>query len=95
MLMRRMLRLKLAILIALAAVIAAEPVIHNHPLVPETAASQSLCAVCASGAARITIGAPAVVAPSIVLYAVEPLPAAAPAEAPAHRSESRGPPAAA
>jgi hypothetical protein len=93
MLMSRMLRLKLSLLIVLAAVIAAEPVIHSHPLVPDNAAVQSLCAVCASGPARLSIGAPTVAAPTVVLYAIDTHPTAAPAEAPAFGCDSRGPPA--
>jgi hypothetical protein len=67
-----MLRLKLGILLAFAALLATEPVYHNHPLIPDgNAAVQSLCAVCASGADRVTLSAPAVTAPTFVVYALE------------------------
>lgn len=89
-----MTRLKLCLLIVFAAMIAAEPVIHNHPLVPEAASSQSICAVCASGAARVSIGLPTVAAPDVVLYAVEVLPSSAPVDPFAAGCDSRGPPAA-
>jgi len=67
-----MMRLKLGILLAFAALLATEPVYHNHPLIPDgNAAVQSLCAVCASGADRVTLSAPSVSAPSFVVYSLE------------------------
>jgi len=72
MLMSRMVRLRIGLLIAFAALLAAEPIIHNHPLIPDgSAAVQSLCAVCASGADRVVLSAPTVVAPTFVAYALE------------------------
>jgi len=67
-----MVRFKLGLLIALLALIAAEPLIHNHPLIPEgTAPSQSLCAVCASGPARVTLSTPTVAAPTVVVWSLD------------------------
>jgi hypothetical protein len=72
MLMRRMMRFRIGVLLALAALLATEPVYHNHPLIPDgNAAIQSLCAVCASGAARVTLSAPTVSAPDFVVYSLE------------------------
>jgi len=72
MLMRGMMRLKLGVLIAFAVLLATEPAYHNHPLIPDgNAAIQSLCAVCASGGARITLSAPTVSAPDFVVYSLE------------------------
>jgi hypothetical protein len=67
-----MMRLKLGILLAFAALLATEPVYHNHPLIPDgNAAVQTLCAVCASGADRVTLSAPSVSAPTFVVYSLE------------------------
>lgn len=67
-----MLRFRLGVLLAFAALLAAEPVYHNHPLIPDgNAAIQSLCAVCASGADRVTLSAPTVAAPTFVVYSLE------------------------
>ncbi len=95
MLMRRMLRLRLLFILAFTALLGTEPIYHNHPLIPDgTAAVQSLCAVCASGADHVTLSAPAVVAPADAAYALE-LPALklAASRTPLHLS-SRAPPAA-
>jgi len=68
-----MTRLRIGLLLAFAALLATEPVYHNHPLIPDgNAAAQSLCAVCASGADRITLSAPTVAAaPTFVVYSLE------------------------
>lgn len=67
-----MTRFRLGLLIAFLALLATEPVFHNHPLVPDgNAATQSLCAVCATGAGRITLSAPVVSAPTMVVYSLE------------------------
>jgi hypothetical protein len=95
MLMRGMTRFRFGVLIAFVALLATEPVYHNHPLIPDgNAAVQSLCAVCASGTARVTLSAPTVSAPTIV---VERLIAVSPhrhsVDVPVERA-SRAPPAA-
>ena len=70
--MRWMMRFRLGVLLAFAALLATEPVYHNHPLIPDgNAAVQSLCAVCASGADRVTLSAPTVSAPDFVVYSLE------------------------
>jgi len=67
-----MMRLKLGILLAFVALLAIEPVYHNHPLIPDGSATlQSLCAVCAAGGDRVTLSAPAVSAPNFVVYSLE------------------------
>jgi hypothetical protein len=72
MLMRRMTRLRLGLLFAFVALLATEPVFHNHPLIPDgNAAIQSLCAVCAAGGDCITLSAPTVAAPTFVVYSLE------------------------
>ena len=72
MLMGWMMRFRLGVLLAFAALLAIEPVYHNHPLIPDgNAAIQSLCAVCASGAGRVTLSAPTVTAPTFVVYSLE------------------------
>jgi hypothetical protein len=72
MLMRWMMRFRIGVLLALAALLATEPIYHNHPLIPDGNASvQSLCAVCASGADRVTLSAPTFTAPDFVVYSLE------------------------
>jgi hypothetical protein len=65
---------RVAILLSLAAFLAAEPVVHAHPLIPHPWGSDTsgvtnpnLCAICAVGADRVVIGAPVVVAPLVVI----------------------------
>jgi|GEM_PF-1305439 len=95
MLMRRMTRFRLGLLIAFVALLATEPVYHNHPLIPDgNAATQSLCAVCAAGAGRITLSAPAVSAPTVVVdYLAAFTPHRHSVDVPVQRA-SRAPPAA-
>ena len=75
--MRRSSRLKLAILLLFAAVIAAEPTLHNHSLIPNhgdegasLTVQQTVCAACAIGAGGMVLAPPAVAAPLTVSYAV-------------------------
>jgi hypothetical protein len=90
-----MMRLKFGILFAFAALLATEPVYHNHPLIPDgNAAVQTLCAVCASGADRVTLSAPSVSAPSFVVYSLEPRDIALHARTLELSLPSRAPPAA-
>jgi hypothetical protein len=96
MLMRRMIRLKPALLVALLATIALGPILHNHPLIPgsgESGVVQSLCVVCASGATNIGLGAPEIGAPAIVLYALEIGPCVHISEQQSVTLPSRAPPA--
>jgi len=95
MLMLRMTRFRLGVLLAFAVLLATEPVYHNHPLIPDgNAATQSLCAVCASGAARVTLSAPTVEAPTFVVYALEARDVAVHPRTIALALPSRAPPAA-
>ena len=67
-----MMRFRIGVLVALVALLATEPIYHNHPLIPDgNTTVQNLCAVCASGAAQVTLSAPAVFAPDVVAYALE------------------------
>jgi hypothetical protein len=91
---------RVAILLILAAFLAAEPVVHTHPLIPHPGGSDTngittpnVCAVCAVGADRIVLDAPALVAPLIVvdhLVTVSRRATSADAQVP---SSSRAPPA--
>lgn len=84
-------RWKVWILIALAVVLAAEPLLHTHPLGAQAA---NVCATCATGSAQI-ITAPAAIATPPFTYArlAGPFRLAAPREIP-RCLPSRAPPAA-
>ena len=63
------------LVILLAALFAAEPILHTHPLSSSADASNpgapgSACAVCATGVNHIAPAAPSVVAPTAVSYTV-------------------------
>jgi len=62
--------------VLVALLLAAQPLLHNHPLDTTNANSASACAVCATGAGRLPSTAPSVAAPLAVLYtlAAPPLP---------------------
>jgi hypothetical protein len=66
---RGMVRLRLFLLLALMAIAAVEPVVHNHSLIPGQAASDSLkasagyCPACNLGTVGQLAAAPAVAAP--------------------------------
>lgn len=65
-------RIRLFVLL-FAAFIAAEPVVHTHPLVPSAhdgGASTTLCAACAGGTSLAASIAPAIVAPATVVIGV-------------------------
>jgi hypothetical protein len=62
-------------MLLLATVITAEPVVHTHPLVSppgESAgiANPSVCAVCAVAAAQILVAAPVLAAPTVLVMTV-------------------------
>lgn len=70
--------LRFAILLLLATIVVAEPVVHTHPLASEGvgAAASTVCAMCAVAAQQVTVvhtdlAPPAVVAD--ILIAVSPL----------------------
>ncbi len=52
-----------------AALLLAEPLLHNHPLQPvgTSAAAGVTCAICASGVQRLPMPAPSVAAPQIIV----------------------------
>ena len=84
-------RLPLFVL-ALALWLAAEPLVHSHPL-RSSGSAPNVCAVCATGADR-PIAAPALVAPLHVVDVVDDAPAATVQVVAAIRLASRAPPAA-
>ncbi len=53
-------------LIALAVLIAVEPLLHNHPL--QQNGIPAACAICATGTTPLPLVAPTVSAPQIVAY---------------------------
>lgn len=91
---------RIVILLLLAAVIAAEPVVHTHPLVPQRATeanalnTPNVCGVCAVGVDSIAVDGGAVVPPRVVVeHLVAAVAASFCSEAPLH-TPSRAPPAA-
>ena len=85
-------RLPLFVL-ALALWLAAEPLVHSHPLNATAAGGASVCAMCATGVDR-PIAAPAPIAPLQVVDVVNDVPAIAAAATQAILLASRAPPAA-
>ena len=66
-----MLRRFSAFVFIVAALLVAEPLLHNHPLQPPTGSSStSSCAICATGVGRLPVIAPSVGAPQMVVYAM-------------------------
>ena len=57
-------RLKLFAVLLFAAFIAAEPLVHEHPLQSNEAI---VCAACAAGTAQLAVNAPAIAAPLTVV----------------------------
>jgi hypothetical protein len=53
-------------LLVLAALLAAEPLLHSHPLQQNSVPGP--CAVCATGVGRLPSTAPAIAAPRLVVY---------------------------
>ncbi|MDQ6801591.1 MAG: hypothetical protein M3041_12210 [Acidobacteriota bacterium] len=53
-------------LLVLAALLAAEPLLHSHPLQQNSVPGP--CAVCATGVGRMPLPAPAIAAPRLVVY---------------------------
>jgi hypothetical protein len=60
-------RLSMFVLVV-AALIAAEPLLHNHPL--QQNAIPDACAICATGVAPLPSAMPAVSAPQLVAYTI-------------------------
>ena len=65
--MYSMSRLKVIALLLFVAFIAAEPLVHEHPLQSNEAV---VCAVCAAGTAQLAWHTPVVAAPLVVAYRV-------------------------
>jgi hypothetical protein len=63
---------KLPLLILLvAALLAAEPLLHQHPLDgPTSNRAVGVCVICAAGVTRLPRVAPTIIAPQIVVYAL-------------------------
>ena len=55
--------------LVVAALIAAEPLLHNHPLLQQNAIPDA-CAICATGVAPLPSAMPAVCAPQVVVYTI-------------------------
>ena len=80
-------RLKIFLLIAVAMLIALEPVAHTHPI-----GSDTTCAICAAGTQRLSAPAPSVAAPRVVVWTVTPREVVLPGSAEANPLASRAPP---
>jgi hypothetical protein len=69
-------RLMPVVLLLAAAILALQPVIHHHPLAPPAASERGTfsiattipCSICAIGADRVVVSAPAAVAPLVVVF---------------------------
>ncbi len=72
--MRGMIRKLPLVLFAIAAFLAAAPLLHQHPLSwgseSSPATSSATCVVCAAGVNRLPDAAPAISAPLVVSYAI-------------------------
>ena len=81
------------LLLACAAFLAVEPVVHNHPLLTGSDASgASVCVVCVSGVGPLPVAAPAIAAPEIVLTTIVTPAFVEPAIVAAAPRASRAPP---
>jgi hypothetical protein len=54
--------------VLVALLLAAQPLLHNHPLDSGANSSASSCAVCATGTGRLPSASPSVTAPLTILY---------------------------
>lgn len=93
-----MLRRLPLLIVAVALLVAIEPVVHSHPLWENSdarsAASNSACAVCAAGTTQLPTSAPAIVAPAAVIVVVVAPPVVPQSAAVPLPLASRAPPAA-
>jgi hypothetical protein len=84
--------------VVVALLLAAQPLLHNHPLDgvsdATTRSAPSACAVCATGIGRLPLTAPVLSAPFSVLYELASAPMAAVVVISGFISGSRAPPAA-
>ena len=79
------------LVLIVAAVIAVEPILHQHPL--EQNSIPSACAICATGVGRLPAMMPALAAPQIVVYTLTSSAVAMPGDAAEIIIPSRAPPA--
>ena len=83
-----------AVLVAL--LLAAQPLLHNHPLDPSgdaaTTSSPSVCVVCATGIGRLPTTSPVLAAPARILYVLTLPPLAPGVTIAPFTSGSRAPP---
>jgi hypothetical protein len=97
-LLLKMLRRLPFLILAVALLLAIEPLVHSHPLWEtsdaRTAAGSSACAVCAAGVTQLPTVAPAVVAPAVVVALVVAPPVVLSSTSIALPLASRAPPAA-
>jgi hypothetical protein len=77
------------LILAVALLLAIEPVVHSHPLWENSA-----CAVCAAGVTRLPTAAPSIAAPLVVVSELAAQPASTVSASVAHTLPSRAPPAA-
>jgi hypothetical protein len=54
--------------VLVALLLAAQPLLHNHPLDSANTSSASSCAVCATGIGHLPSATPSVAAPQAILY---------------------------
>jgi hypothetical protein len=91
--MRQMLRRLAFSVFPLAALLLAEPLLHQHPLSQSTTNSNSICAVCAIGVSPLPSIAPSVAADRIIIYTLVPTTVTTIAVAVPLQLSSRAPPA--
>jgi hypothetical protein len=78
-------------LVIVAALLVAEPLLHNHPLQQNNI--PNACAICATGVSPMPVIAPSVAAPVIVVYTLAAAPVTTVTDAAAIAIASRAPPA--
>ncbi len=94
-----MFRLKLTFLLLFTVALSVEPILHNHPLIPQSgdtavSALAGGCPACTISTVRMALPAPAVHAPTAVAYSLLVRTESAPANPAQIALASRAPPAA-
>jgi hypothetical protein len=92
-----MVRVKLVFVLLFTAIVAVEPTLHHHSLIPRAGRNSwhapNFCAACVAGSARIVSPAPVIAVPVVVAFTAAPeQPVARWADA-FHLVPSRAPPA--
>jgi len=86
------------LIVAVALLLAVEPVFHSHPLWENsdarTAAGNNACAICAAGTTQLPMVAPVIVAPVVVVTVIAAQPVSQQSASVALPLASRAPPAA-